>query len=318
MRRKLLKNLKFTGNVYTFGFSNMNLTITTEGFPVLGETLYTNQDFFFSCGGKALNQAITTKRLGAHVSLISMVSTDEYGKELLKCLEENDINTNYLFRSSEKSGLSIINTNEFGQNKIICCPGINRLLSEIKDFSGIPIKKGDIVICSLEVSQKVLLPFIRECYEREAIIIVDASSRNAEEDNVQLYPFIDILKPNEVEMLRFGQENSTLTQRLETMKEKGITLPLISLGENGIVYLDDQVRTIPSLKVKAVDTTGAGDIFIGTVASMLSSNNYNITESLVLAVIASGLSVCMKGSIASIPKVEEIKKVYEERTINVI
>ncbi|OLS01497.1 PfkB family carbohydrate kinase [Tissierella creatinophila] len=305
------KLVGFSGRVFCLGYCIMDITISTERFPDLGETYYTSSDYFMVPGGKGLNQAICASKHGASTSLISIVSNDDFGNSLMGTIEKNNINTEYIKRSDYSSGVALINIDISGNNKIICSPGINTRMEFDYPLDNIDLGKGDILLSTLEYPLEYLENIYKRGKQNGAFIIVDPSTVYSSSDYYPLYKYIDIIKPNEIEAKNIfydNKSNISIDDILINMKKSGIKYPLISLGEKGIVYLDDNndIVNVSAIKVNAIDSTAAGDVFLGSLAAALSYNRYNIQEAIEYAVISSGISVTRVGASNSIPTRKEV------------
>lgn len=301
----------FSGRVFCLGFCILDITIATERFPNKGETYYTSNDYFMVAGGKGLNQAITASKHGANTFLLSMISKDDFGNNLMETIEKSSINTEYIIRSDYPSGVALINIDSSGNNKIICSPGINTRMKATYPIESIDIDKGDILLSTFEYPVDFLEGIYKICKEKGAYIIVDPSILDSSSEYKSLYKYIDVIKPNEIEAKSIFQNNEheiNVDDILGDMKNNGIKYPLISLGDKGIVYLNHENKRVdvPSIRVSAVDSTAAGDVFLGSLAAALSCNKYNLNEAIQYAVVSSGISVTRVGASNSIPTREEV------------
>lgn len=302
---------KFSGRVFVFGNIVYNLSIKTSRFPNEGETVYTTEPYFLNSGGKGLNQAITCARFGAETYMLGSMGNDAFAEEMKKDLSENGVHLDYLNFYNQNSGLSMINIREDGQHQIVSSPSVNFKNDEIS-IENIPFKPGDILLSTLEASYEVLSKLFEYAKRSQVFVIVDPSSPNHSAIKREIYANIDIIKPNETEIsliTHLNNEENTYEEILQELDNMKISIPLMSLGEEGIVYLDPELdfTHLEGLKVDALDSTGAGDIFLGVLAASLSTNEMSLKKAIQEAVIASGLSVTKKGALPSIPEASTVR-----------
>lgn len=307
----MIKNKFFTGRVFCLGYCILDLTILTKRFPEVGETYYTDSDYTIVAGGKGLNQSITASIHGASSYIISTISRDMFGDTLIETLTNNNVNLDYVIRSNNNSGVAFVNTIKDGNNKIICCPGVNILTPSKFDVNKIDFRDGDILLSTLEFNENYLLDFFKKCKKKGVFIMVDPSMDYEKLNNFDVYKYIDVIKPNELEakLLLLEQKHSlNEKEMLLKLKELGIKYPMISLGDRGVIYLKDsgEVVKINSLDVNPIDSTGAGDVLLGSMAAALSTNRYGFHEALEYAVVSAGISVTRLGASSSIPSQCEV------------
>lgn len=302
---------KFSGRVFVFGNIVYNLSIKTSRFPNEGETVYTREPYFLNSGGKGLNQAITCAKFGAETYMLGSMGNDTFAEEMQKDLSENGVRLDYLSFYDQDSGLSMINIREDGQHQIVSSPSVNLKNDELS-IESIPFKPGDILLSTLEASYEVLSKLFEYAKNSQAFVIVDPSSPDHSAIKREIYANIDIVKPNETEIsliTHLNNEENTYEEILQELDNMEISIPLMSLGEEGIAYLDPELgfTHLEGLKVDAVDSTGAGDIFLGVLASSLAANRMSLKEAVQQAIIASGLSVMTKGALPSIPEASVVQ-----------
>lgn len=302
--------------VLVVGSLNMDMTARVEKLPELGATIMAN-DFYKSCGGKGANQAIAMSKLGLDVSMIGMVGRDDDGEELIKNLIDNGINNKVIY-SNVTTGKAIITVDVKGDNNIVVIPGANFELNRDS------IEKS--LISELEVSDGVLL---QNEIPMDTIEYVLEKARNmgkityfnpapATKLNDKVLSLVDYLIVNETELkVVLGVDSEVLGYELEIekiKKEKGIKNILLTLGSKGSCLFNEkgEVEKCDAFKVKAIDTTAAGDSFLGAFISK-TLNGENIKESLKYASATSAIVVTRIGAQDSIPSIEEIKVFLKER-----
>ncbi len=268
--------------------------------------------------GKGSNQAIAARRCGAEVSMIAKIGKDENGKILKSKLEEDKISTECVFEDEkEATGMAFIMVNESGNNSIVVVSGSNMAINEEEiDTSIQKIKEADIVIAQFETAEEMTLKVFKKAKELGKVTILNPAP--AKKINDELLKVTDIIVPNETEAeVLTGVTVNNLDEANEAGKvflEKGVKFVVITLGSKGAAVIGkDFCEIVPAYKVNAIDTTAAGDSFIGGVSSKLDFKNIN-KENLIDAVSfgnkVSSIAVQRKGAQPSIPYLKEVKEVY--------
>ena len=260
--------------ILVIGSLNLDMTVQVDHTPVVGETILSNK-MDMNSGGKGANQACALGKLGADVKMLGAVGRDMYADIQMESLNVAGVdNSRVIVKDDVSTGIALITVNSEGDNSIIVVSGANAVLSkqDIDDNLDV-IKESDIVIFQLEV------PLETVCYAAEIakklgkMVILDPAPVPKDFPE-ELYHYVDILKPNETELgMLTGIESPEehLEEAVECLKKKGVKDVMVTLGEKG-VYLDDKTtgaERIPAVKVKAVDTTAAGDSFTAALAIML-------------------------------------------------
>lgn len=305
--------------VCILGSMNMDLVIGVNNTPRVGETILANS-FEKIPGGKGANQAVAAKRCGAEVYMISKIGNDENGVILKDKLIEDNINVDYVFEDDiESTGMAFITVNKEGDNSIIVVSGSNKKLTEKEiNIAEEAIKKSNIIIAQLETSEEMTLKAFVKAKDFGKITILNPAP--AKKIDKELLKYIDIIIPNETEAeVLTGVKINTVedAQRAsEVFLESGIKYVIITLGAKGAVVIGkDFTELVPAFKVEAIDTTAAGDSFIGGFSSKLDIKNIS-RETLVNAVVfgnkVSSIAVQRKGAQPSIPYLEEVLKFYKD------
>ena len=305
--------------VCVLGSMNMDLVMKVNDIPRVGETIL-SKSFEKIAGGKGANQAVAAKRCGAEVAMIAKIGKDENGKILKGKLEEDNIDVNYIFEDdNEATGMAIIMVNENGNNSIIVVPGSNMTINENEIVESVKkIKDSDILISQFETSEEMTLHAFKSAKEFGKVTILNPAP--AKKINEELLKVTDIIIPNETEAeVLTGITVETLedaNKAGQAFLEKGVKFAIITLGSRGAAVIGkDFCELVPAYKVEAIDTTAAGDSFIGGLSSKLDFNNIN-KDTLIKAVDfgnrVSSISVQRKGAKPSIPYLNEIEEIYGE------
>ena len=305
--------------VCVIGSINMDLVIKVDEMPKEGETILSKY-FEKIAGGKGANQAVAAKRSGNLVSMIGKIGKDDNGKILKALLKKEGINTNLIFEDNkEPTGMAMITVNNNGNNSIVVISGSNMTLNEEEiEKAKEEIKKSDILISQFETPENCTLKAFKIAKENNIITILNPAP--AKKINDELLKYTDIIIPNEteVEVLTGIKVDNLEKAKIASKKllKKGVKFVIITLGENGAVIIsENNGQLVPAFKVKAIDTTAAGDSFIGGLSSKLNAKKLDF-ENLLKAVKfgnkVSSITVQREGAQPSIAKIEEVIEVYGE------
>ena len=305
--------------VCVLGSMNMDLVVKVNDIPRVGETIL-SKSFEKIAGGKGANQAVAAKRCGAEVAMIAKIGKDENGEILKDKLKEDNIDVKYVFEDkNESTGMAFIMVNENGNNSIIVVAGSNMTINkEDIEASLEKIEESDILIAQFETSEEMTLEAFKKAKEFGKVTILNPAP--AKKINEELLKVTDIIVPNETEAeVLTGITVETLedaNKAGQVFLEKGVKFVVITLGDKGAAVIGkDFCKLVPSYKVNAIDTTAAGDSFIGGLSSKLDFRNIN-KETLIGAVNfgnkVSSISVQRKGAQPSIPYLKEIEEIYGE------
>ena len=296
-------------NIVVVGSSNTDLLTKVERLPKLGETLI-GKHFHIGFGGKGANQAVMAAKLKARVTMITKLGNDIFGKETLKNYKNYNINTDYLYFCDASSGVAPIFVDENGNNFIVIVPGANWMLSvdDVRKAEHI-IKAADILICQLEVPLTTTIEALKIASMAGVTTILNPAP--ATDLPVEVYQYVSILAPNEVEasMLTNIEIDSIekAKQAALVLNKRGVPIVIITLGDKGaLVYNKGEFNLVAPIKVRAVDTTGAGDAFIGAFAYYYVKSK-NLDESVKFANVAAALSVTKIGTQTSFPSLAEVE-----------
>ncbi|MCM1988725.1 ribokinase [Oceanirhabdus seepicola] len=306
--------------ICVIGSMNMDMVLNVKNLPKKGETLLVNNMEKIP-GGKGANQAVAAKRLGSDVYMISQIGEDDNGEILLDCLKKDGINTEYVFKDiSNPTGLAIITVDENADNMITVISGANMTINtnHVKKAEEI-IKNCDIVISQFETPMETTIETFKIAKENRIITILNPAPATAISE--ELLNVTDIIVPNETEAYEL---TNIEVKDLESAKiaaskfiDKGVNYVIITLGEKGAALITkENAELIPAYKVAAVDTTAAGDSFIGAVSSNLSKVKNVDYEVLRKAINfgnkVSSIAVTKKGAQISLPTLEEVVNKYGE------
>ncbi|AJH00515.1 ribokinase [Clostridium beijerinckii] len=301
------------------GSINMDMVVSINKMPLIGETIFSD-NFKLAHGGKGANQAVAAQRLGSEVHMISKVGQDAYGLQIVNSLEKENINVDNIFRDDvSPTGTAIITVDNEGNNSIIVVPGANMTLNlkEINKCKEV-ITCSDIIVSQFETPIEVTIEAFKFAKENEVITILNPAP--AKDIPKELLKYTDIIVPNETEATTLTGIN---VKDLESAKQaaniffnNNVKYVIITLGDKGaaVISKEDGIL-IPAYKVNAIDTTAAGDSFIGAVSTKLTKSNLNINslaEAVKFANKVSAIAVQREGAQPSIPSLKEINEIYGE------
>ncbi|WP_460116667.1 ribokinase [Pseudomonas sp. S2_C03] len=296
--------------VVVIGSLNMDLVTRASRLPRGGETLI-GESFTTISGGKGANQAVAAARLGAQVSMVGCVGSDAYGEVLRGALLADGIDCQAVSTVDGSSGVALIVVDDNSQNAIVIVAGANGALTPalIDQFDAV-LQAADVIICQLEVPDATVGYALKRGRELgKTVILNPAPASRALPAN--WYAAIDYLIPNE-------SEASTLTglpvdslATAETAATRLIAMGagkvIITLGAQGSLFADGQrFEHFVAPKVKAVDTTAAGDTFVGGFAAALAGGKSE-REAIHFGQAAAALSVTRAGAQPSIPDLSEVQ-----------
>lgn len=266
-----------------------------------GETMTSSGSAFFY-GGKGFNQSVALSRAGLDVCHAGLVGSD--GQNFIDECASYGISTEYIQKTSGRTGHTIIQIDKNAQNSILLFSGSNREIT--KDYINNVLKnfeKGDFVILQNEVSN--LDYIIEQAYQKEMKIVLNPSPFDSYIDSCDLSK-IDYFFVNEIEGKQITRETNIKDMINIMLKRFPKSKIILTLGERGAVYIDKyNYYTQEIFPVKAVDTTAAGDTFTGFfIASII--KNHSISEALKIAAKASSIAVTRKGAAPSIPSIREV------------
>lgn len=300
-----------TKKITVLGSLNLDTTYHVTRFPQPGETISAN-DKSSAPGGKGANQAVAAVRSGAQVAFIGMVGEDNEGKFMREALQEDGIDTKFLQNDPRHgTGSAIITLDANGQNDIMVYAGANFGMDEslLKGTDDL-FKDCDFLIAQFETPQAVTAAAFKQAKAHGVTTILNPAP--AKEILPELLAVTDVVIPNESESeVLTGIAVDSEAAMLETadyFKAHGVNNLLITLGSRGVFYCTPHGHgMVPAFKVKAVDTTAAGDTFIGALASQLATDLSNVADALVYAQRASSLTVQRMGAMPSIPTEAEVR-----------
>ncbi|MFI1000956.1 ribokinase [Streptomyces galbus] len=293
-------------DIVVLGSTNMDLVAYVEKAPLRGETV-TGREFRTVPGGKGANQAVAAAHAGGTVSLIGAVGDDAFGGRLRSALEHSGVSTDHLRTVEGPSGTAHIVVDDEGGNSIVVVPGANGTVERLAPGDEGLIASADVLLLQLEIPLAAVVAGARTARAHGVrTILTPAPAQPLPPD---LFDATDLLVPNE-------HEATTLTGRTDPLQAAIALLEVVpevvvTLGESGVLYAarGEEPVAVPAPQVTAVDSTGAGDTFVGALAVALGEER-PVREALAWAATAAALSVQRPGASASMPHRSEIDAGY--------
>ncbi|WP_025006652.1 ribokinase [Marinilabilia salmonicolor] len=294
--------------ITVIGSSNTDMICRVPSIPLPGETLM-GTGFSTVQGGKGANQAVAAARAGGDVTFIACVGNDAFGQQAIEAYQKEGIDTSCIQKIDDTpTGVALINVADSGENSITVAAGANAYLmpETIDKFRDI-ILGSDIVLMQLEIPVETVCHVTLMVSEANIPIILNpAPAREIDKTTLKL---LTLVTPNEREASELSglwpEARDEKESALEIQKQ-GVKSVVVTLGSRGAYYLDDKSSGIvESDKVKAVDTTAAGDTFNGYLVVEMAKGK-SLTEAIDLANKAAAISVTRMGAQPSIPYINEL------------
>ena len=285
--------------ILVIGSINKDLVITTPRFPKEGETILGN-NFYTANGGKGANQACAIGKLGGNVAMLGAVGNDNFGKDLSNALSSNNVNiNNLLIKNDVSTGIAVITVANDGANHIIVAQGANALITK-NDVKKDLIASFDIIVMQLEIPLEIAKYAASVAKKLGKTVVLNPSP--AVKLDKEFLSCVDILIPNETEIDIIGG--------IDYVLECGVKNIILTLGADGCDLITKEKRKhFDAYKVDVVDTTAAGDSFLGGVVRTIADGK-NIEEAIEFATKVSNITVTRKGAIDSIPTYNEVIEIY--------
>ena len=297
------------GRVFVAGSINMDLVATADRHPRIGETVAGTALLHFP-GGKGANQAVATAKLGAPVTLIGRLGKDAFGDQLKAFLAAQGIDLSFVQATPDAHTGTAVITTANADNTIVVIPGANALVSAT-DVAAPRLAKGDVAVSQFEIPLATIAAFFQRARAAGATTILNPAPAIA--CCTDLLDLVDILILNETELGLLASTELRDTDDPARFIDAARSLPFgkdriicVTLGKRGVLALiDGKPSIVAGRTVEAVDTTGAGDCFVGAVAAQLAGGQ-SIRDALDYANAAASICVQRMGAAPSMPTAAEV------------
>lgn len=293
-----------TAKIVVVGSVNMDLLFKTPRMPAPGETLM-GQSFHQIHGGKGANQAVAAARLGGQVSLIACVGQDDFGRSSVAALQADGIDTKLVRQvSSCATGVAGILLDDSGENSIVLAAGANaELKSTDIDAGKDAMGEAQFLVCQLETPMASVAYAIAQAKTLGLQVILNpAPMQNIAPDLLKQVDFLVLNETETQQMTGLSVENAeSAVAAAQVLRQRGVGTVIITLGAAGVVVVTAEgSMTMPAYKVQVLDTTAAGDTFVGALAVALGEGK-SLQEACDFAQRAAAIAVTQLGAQTSIP-----------------
>ena len=286
------------------GSLNMDLVTRTPRIPIPGETII-GHEFFTAPGGKGSNQAVAAARLGGQVTMIGRVGDDDFGKALRQTLMSDGVDCTFVFTdATARTGIASILVDDAGQNSIVVAPGANaRLTPADVEVAEEAIARANVLLLQLEIPLETVIRAAEMARSHGVTVVLNPAP--ARSDLAALLPLVDVLIPNESETalltgLPVGAEEEAIIAT-HNLRKRGVDVIILTLGARGALLSHaGGVERVPAFPVEPVDTTAAGDAFVGGFAVALGEKR-SLSEAVRWGNAAGGLAATRLGAQPSLP-----------------
>lgn len=295
-----------TDHIVVVGSLNMDLVVRAPHLPQPGETLI-GSDFKTFPGGKGANQAVAAARLGGHVKMIGRVGQDAFGHAMLRTLANDQVDTRFIERDEHQpTGVALITVEEAGQNTIVVASGANaRVTPADVDAAEAAFEGAAVLLLQLECPLPTVAYAIQVARKHHLRVILNPAP--SQPLAAQLLSQVDYLVPNQIELalLTGSPEVEVAAQQLQAL---GVKQVVVTLGKDGVaVWGDSPAYQLAPHRVSVVDTTAAGDAFVGGFAVALVEGK-STREAAAWGNAAGALAVTRVGAQPSLPTRTELEE----------
>jgi len=294
-------------NILVVGSLNADLVVRTPRFPQPGETI-SGEDLQVIPGGKGANQAVAAARLGANVSMLGRVGKDNFGDFLLENLKSNHVDTTLIQRDDASTGTATIIVDSNGQNSIVLSAGANGKVSSA-DVEHASFSTFDLLLLQLEIPTPTVYSATQLAKQNGVRVILNPAP--AKELPNELISLADFIIPNETELSLLTGMNvndvSSAERAARILLEKGVQNVIVTLGSKGALIVNSEIsKQVDTYPVDVVDTTAAGDAFIGGFAVALDSSS--LLDAIRYGCACGALATTKFGAQPSLPTKEAVEK----------
>ncbi|TLQ03849.1 ribokinase [Pediococcus stilesii] len=301
--------------VTVIGSNMIDLTTYVNRIPVEGETIEA-PEFEMGFGGKGANQAIAAARLGSEVNFITTVGNDSFGNEQIDNYKKNGIRTDGISIGHQSSGVAPIFVDPTSDNRILIIKGANKELTpEVLDDKQYLIKDAGLLVLQQEIALETNYHAIDLAQQYGVPVLLNPAPAN-DHLNIDYVSKVAFFTPNETELATLTGMPTSNVEEIKSaahyLIDRGVGNLIITLGSKGALWVTkDHDEIVPGMKVKAIDTTGAGDSFIGSFAHYYAAGE-EIPLALRHANQYAAMTVTKKGTQKSYPNAEKLNTMLSD------
>jgi ribokinase len=293
--------------IIVFGSLNMDLVVRVARAPRGGETLQ-GRDFMTNPGGKGANQAVACARQGARVAMVGCVGRDGFGDALRAALAADGVDVTQVRAVEASTGVAVVMVDDEGENRITLVPGANALLKADPEVLG-RADAGQTLLLQCEVPMSEVVQAAKILRARQATVVLNPAPVCKLPD--EIWSLVDIIVMNEIEAAELAGlpvvDPASAATAASAIRRRGPATAIVTLGSQGVVVSDDTgCRHFPALAVRVVDTTAAGDTFIGAMCAARAAG-HSTDAAVIRGIQAATLCVTRAGAQASIPRHDELE-----------
>ena len=296
--------------VTVVGSANVDMILACANLPRAGETVLA-ADQRWGMGGKGANQAMAAARLGAAVSFIGCIGADDFGERVTEALTGEGIDVSGLRQVPDRAtGIAVVAVDPLGDNLIIVQSGANAALaaSDVTRAAAL-IQRAGIVVCQLETPLAIVEAVLDAARGHGTQVWLNPAPAQALP--ASWFPRLDLIVPNRAELETLTgidvRTSAAMSRAVAELQRRGARTIVVTLGESGALIADGPgIRQHPALRVDAVDTTGAGDCFIGALAYACGTGR-TLDDAVEFAQVAAALKVTRPGAQTSLPGEAEVR-----------
>ncbi|MTV82836.1 ribokinase [Secundilactobacillus folii] len=302
-------------DVLVIGSNMVDLITYIDRMPVEGETVAA-PNFEMGCGGKGANQAVAAAKLGSKVSFVTMLGNDDFGKMQMQNYKSVGIDTSAIGVGNSNSGVAPIFVDPSSDNRIIIVKGANNELTpSVLDKYENTLKEAKIIVLQQEIPLETNYRAIELANKHDVPVLLNPAPANENLD-IDYARRVDYFAPNETELsslTKLPVENmDQIKLAAQKMVDLGVKNMIVTLGSKGVLWVNEShSELIGAMHVRATDTTGAGDSFIGSFAHYIAAGDA-IDEAIRHANEYAGVTVTQKGTQKSYPSAEEFKSLKKK------
>lgn len=303
--------------IAVLGSANMDLVVRQSRLPHPGETMF-GTGFSTVPGGKGLNQAVAAARIGAPVGFLGAVGADAYGAELRSLLASEGIQATELATAEAPTGTAHISVVDSGENSIVVVSGANATLTTLTEAQRARIADSSFLVMQCELPISVLVEGIAEAREHGVFTVLTPAPVVPLPDG--FLASVDLVVPNQGEAAELTGESDPV--RAAEMLSANETWAIVTLGAEGsvVAYNGEALGLAPARPVTAVDTTAAGDTFVGALVARLATEFTagealtpdTMIEAVRYATVASSVAVTRAGATSSMPTRDEVDVILRQ------